>query len=70
MSLLNSINNFREEQIKKLNDNPELKLGDVTSINITKIEVCLIFKYKIYKKFFKGGVQTNVIPVEFNACIN
>uniref|UniRef100_A0A1I8BS11 M20_dimer domain-containing protein n=1 Tax=Meloidogyne hapla TaxID=6305 RepID=A0A1I8BS11_MELHA len=53
-SILQSVNEFREKQRKKLEENSDkLNLGDVTSINLTKVE---------------GGVQTNVIPSEFVAC--
>nr|CAD2164329.1 unnamed protein product [Meloidogyne enterolobii] len=52
-SILQSVNNFREQQRKKLEENSDkLNLGDVTSINLSKVE---------------GGVQTNVIPSEFVA---
>lgn len=49
-SILNSANEFRQQQHKFLLDNPSLNLGDVTSINLTKVD---------------GGVQCNVIPSEF-----
>uniref|UniRef100_A0A1B6D3W7 N-acyl-aliphatic-L-amino acid amidohydrolase n=1 Tax=Clastoptera arizonana TaxID=38151 RepID=A0A1B6D3W7_9HEMI len=39
----------RAEEKKKLKDNPELTIGDVTTINLTMIS---------------GGVQTNVLPPE------
>jgi len=53
-SILQSVNAFREQQRKKLEENSDkLNLGDVTSINLSKVE---------------GGVQTNVIPSEFVAC--
>lgn len=45
--LLNEIYDFRKIQQKRLEDNPNLELGDVTSINVTKIS---------------GGVQRNVLP--------
>uniref|UniRef100_A0A914N6X8 Peptidase M20 dimerisation domain-containing protein n=1 Tax=Meloidogyne incognita TaxID=6306 RepID=A0A914N6X8_MELIC len=52
-SILQSVNAFREQQRKKLEENSDkLNLGDVTSINLSKVE---------------GGVQTNVIPSEFVA---
>lgn len=43
---------FREEQRKKLESSKDLKLGDVTTVNLTKVD---------------GGVQLNVIPSELNA---
>ena len=42
---------FREEQQKKLESNPELTLGDVTSVNLTLMD---------------GGVQVNVVPDQFS----
>ncbi|CAD5221862.1 unnamed protein product [Bursaphelenchus okinawaensis] len=51
-SIINSFLAFREEQRLKLANNPDLKLGDVTTVNLTKIE---------------GGVQQNVLPAEFIA---
>ncbi|KAF2893962.1 hypothetical protein ILUMI_12212 [Ignelater luminosus] len=41
---------LREQEKKKLDDDPSLNPGDVTTINLTVI---------------KGGVQNNVIPSEF-----
>ncbi|EDW42721.1 aminoacylase-1 [Drosophila sechellia] len=38
---------FRASQLKRLNDNPELQIGDVTTINLTIVD---------------GGVQSNVVP--------
>lgn len=38
---------FRENEVKKLENNPEFTIGDVTTVNLTVI---------------KGGVQTNVLP--------
>nr|CAD7453367.1 unnamed protein product [Timema tahoe] len=40
---------FRQEQKKKLAANPQLTVGDVTTINLTQL---------------KGGVQSNVVPPE------
>lgn len=51
-SILDSANGFRQRQNKILLDHPSLNLGDVTSINLTKVE---------------GGVQCNVIPAQFIA---
>ncbi|CAD5227064.1 unnamed protein product [Bursaphelenchus xylophilus] len=49
-SVINSFLAFREEERLKLEKDPNLKLGDVTTVNLTKIE---------------GGVQLNVLPSEF-----
>uniref|UniRef100_T1H1B2 Peptidase M20 dimerisation domain-containing protein n=1 Tax=Megaselia scalaris TaxID=36166 RepID=T1H1B2_MEGSC len=45
--LMNKLSEMRAAELKKLKDNPDLTDGDVTSINLTRLE---------------GGVQTNVIP--------
>lgn len=45
--LINKFSDFRASEAKKLKDNSELTDGDVTSINLTRLD---------------GGVQTNVIP--------
>jgi aminoacylase len=45
--LLNKIYDFRRSQEKLLEDNPVLELGDVTTINVTRIN---------------GGKQRNVLP--------
>ena len=52
-SVINSALEFRAEQESKLSNDSKLTIGDVTTINLTKVE---------------GGVQLNVIPAEFNAC--
>ena len=41
---------FRLSQVQALAMNPDLTIGDVTTINITKID---------------GGVQDNVVPPQF-----
>lgn len=38
---------FRKEEVRKLENNPDLTIGDVTTINLTIIQ---------------GGVQSNVVP--------
>lgn len=38
---------YRQQEVLKLENNPELAIGDVTTVNLTVI---------------KGGVQTNVVP--------
>ncbi|PSN38838.1 Aminoacylase-1 [Blattella germanica] len=40
---------FREQEKKKLQSNPNLTVGDVTTVNLTQL---------------KGGVQSNVVPPE------
>lgn len=40
---------FRSNEVKKLANNPELTLGDVTTVNLTMLN---------------GGVQGNVVPPE------
>ncbi|KAK9680375.1 Peptidase family M20/M25/M40 [Popillia japonica] len=49
--IVNKLMTFREQEKKKLKDNPTLTLtvGDVTTINLTQL---------------KGGVQSNVVPPE------
>jgi aminoacylase len=51
-AVINSFLGFREEQRKKLEGDKNLTLGDVISVNLTKVE---------------GGVQMNVLPPEFAA---
>lgn len=50
--LINKLLGYREEQRKKLEENPTLKLGDVTTVNLT---------------YMNGGsnVQMNIVPQEF-----
>ncbi|XP_077862170.1 aminoacylase-1-like [Saccoglossus kowalevskii] len=43
---------FREEQKKRLEKNVDLRLGDVTTVNLTKLQ---------------GGIAHNVVPVDFTA---
>lgn len=45
--LLNKIYDFRKSQERMLEENPNLEVGDVTSINVTKLN---------------GGLQRNVLP--------
>ena len=51
VKVVNRFLQFRAEQQKKLENNPELTLGDVTSVNLTLME---------------GGVQVNVVPDQFS----
>ncbi|KAF2893961.1 hypothetical protein ILUMI_12211 [Ignelater luminosus] len=48
--ILDKFYDLREQEKKKLDDDPSLNTGDVSTINLTVIE---------------GGVQNNVIPSEF-----
>jgi len=48
--VINRLFQFRDEQQHKLETNPELTLGDVTTVNLTLME---------------GGVQVNVVPDKF-----
>lgn len=50
--VVNNMLDFREKEHTKLKMNPNLCLGDVTTVNLTKIE---------------GGVQTNVVPASMTA---
>ena len=50
--ILNAFLGYRDREEQKLEDNPELNPGDVTTVNLTGVE---------------GGVQSNVVPAEFSA---
>uniref|UniRef100_A0A915ARF3 N-acyl-aliphatic-L-amino acid amidohydrolase n=1 Tax=Parascaris univalens TaxID=6257 RepID=A0A915ARF3_PARUN len=50
--VINSFLAFREEEKTKLQSDPKLKLGDVITVNLTKVE---------------GGTQVNVVPAELSA---
>lgn len=52
---LDKMMTFRSAELKRLQDNAHLKMGDVTSINLTLI---------------KGGVQSNVVPPQLEACFD
>ncbi|XP_037936846.1 aminoacylase-1-like [Teleopsis dalmanni] len=54
-TILNKMMQLREESEDRLKRNPELTLGDVTSINLTRVS---------------GGVQSNVIPPQMVACFD
>ena len=45
--IIDRMMDFREQEVRKLENNPELSIGDVTTVNLTII---------------KGGVQSNVVP--------
>lgn len=46
---------FRSKEAKRLADNPTMFMGDVTSVNLTKIQ---------------GGVQVNVVPALIEAWVD
>lgn len=48
--LMNKFMNFRANEMKKIDENPDILLGDITGINLTVI---------------KGGEQRNVVPPSF-----
>ncbi|KRT83487.1 Peptidase [Oryctes borbonicus] len=48
--IINKLMTLREQEKKKLENNPSLSIGDVITINLTQLH---------------GGVQSNVIPPEF-----
>ncbi|EDW04843.1 GH11748 [Drosophila grimshawi] len=50
--ILDKMMQLRKQQVACLENNPELKIGDVTTINLTRIG---------------GGVQSNVVPPELTA---
>lgn len=54
-NLLDRFIDYRNTQVKRLSDDPELTIGDVTTVNITMLN---------------GGVQSNVIPPEFKVTID
>jgi len=45
--ILNKMNALRQTQVDRLRNNPELTIGDVTTVNLTRLG---------------GGVQSNVVP--------
>jgi aminoacylase len=54
-NLLDRFIDYRNTQVKRLNDNPELTIGDVTTVNVTILE---------------GGVQSNVIPPQYKVTVD
>lgn len=50
--ILDRLMDFRDEQVKKLKNNPEFSIGDVTTVNLT---------------ILNGGVQSNVVPSQLTA---
>lgn len=53
--VVNQALDYRAAQMQRLQSDPSLKLGDVTSLNLTMV---------------KGGVQFNVVPSEMCACFD
>jgi len=49
--MINKLLGYREQERKKMMEDPNLTLGDVTSVNLT---------------IMQGGVQTNVVPDKFD----
>lgn len=49
-NLLDKFFDFRATQVDRLNSDPELTIGDVTTLNVTMVE---------------GGLQSNVLPPDF-----
>lgn len=47
--MLNKFMDFRKQEMNRLKSNPQLKMGDVTAVNLTML---------------KGGLQTNIVPSE------
>lgn len=45
--IIDRMMDFREQEVRKLENNPDFTVGDVTTINLTMIS---------------GGVQSNVVP--------
>lgn len=45
--IIDRMMDFRENEVKKLENNPEFTIGDVTTVNLT---------------IMQGGVQVNVLP--------
>ncbi|XP_060647709.1 aminoacylase-1-like [Drosophila nasuta] len=45
--VVNKFTEYRDSQVKRLEDNPNFDIGDVTTVNLTRIN---------------GGIQSNVVP--------
>lgn len=50
--ILDRMMDYRDEQVKKLKNNPEFTIGDVTTVNLT---------------ILTGGVSSNVVPSQLTA---
>ncbi|XP_017778463.1 PREDICTED: aminoacylase-1-like [Nicrophorus vespilloides] len=53
--ILDKIFDFREKEKQKLENNPEMTIGDVMTVNVTMLQ---------------GGVQSNVLPPEFSVMMD
>lgn len=53
--ILNRMMELRSTQIRRLQEDPQLTVGDVTSVNLTRTN---------------GGVQSNVIPSQLMICFD
>ena len=66
---------YRQSQVDILDQNPNLVVGDVTTVNLTILTVRFAIFYSkppflrpaIIKIILQGGVQINVVPPEFSA---
>lgn len=64
--ILDKFTDYRSEQKKLLASNPELTIGDVTTVNL--VQICVSFNApclieSCYRcRYQQGGVQNNVIP--------
>lgn len=67
--ILNKFFEFRKQEQQKLKDNPTLNIGDVTTINLTQLEVDKIRVLSLKIKFFIFNVSLLTyffFRVEFN----
>ncbi|XP_053949830.1 aminoacylase-1A-like [Anastrepha ludens] len=53
--IVNKMMGMREQELQKLENNPEFTIGDVTTINLTRLG---------------GGVQSNVVPPSLMVCFD
>lgn len=69
---------YRQTQINILDQNPDLVVGDVTTVNLTILQVFNIpfsffHRFNIFVHYLyllQGGVQINVVPPEFDATVD
>lgn len=54
-NLLDRFIDYRNTQVKRLDEHPELTIGDVTTVNITMLN---------------GGIQSNVVPPEYKVTVD
>lgn len=77
-NLLDKLMDYRQSQIDLLEDNPQLRIGDVTTVNVTMLQVGIYMRSNLfkrngtthYKNFLQGGLEVNVIPPEFKASVD